>query len=61
MIISWRYHLPRARYIFGNCFPGRVLARAVPRDYAFNLADWEITYAYQAVGTLKAAVQGGCS
>ncbi|GAA4401338.1 YdcF family protein [Tsukamurella soli] len=60
MVISWGYHLPRARYIFRNCFDGGTVMRAVPRAYHFNLADWELTYIYQAVGTVKAAVQGHC-
>jgi uncharacterized SAM-binding protein YcdF (DUF218 family) len=61
IVISWRYHLPRAHYIFGRCFHGRVVMRAVPREYDFNAAHWELTYIYQTVGTLKAAVQGGCA
>ena len=60
LVVSWQYHLPRARYIFHNCFGGRTTMRAVPRDYDFSVADWGLVYAYQAFGTIKAAVQGGC-
>ncbi|MFZ2172731.1 MAG: YdcF family protein [Rhodococcus sp. (in: high G+C Gram-positive bacteria)] len=60
LVISWRYHLPRARYIFSQCFPGKVLMRPVPREYDFSLAEWEYTYIYQSVGFVKALIQGSC-
>ncbi|MBY6537513.1 YdcF family protein [Rhodococcus sp. BP-349] len=60
MVISWRYHLPRARYIFGQCFSGRVITRAVPRAYDFSMVDWAFTYAYQTAGFVKAVVEGPC-
>jgi uncharacterized SAM-binding protein YcdF (DUF218 family) len=61
VVISWQYHLPRARYIFGQCFDGSVTMRAVPRTYDFSLAEWEFTYLYQLAGFVKAAVQGSGS
>lgn len=60
IVVSWGYHLVRARYVFGHCFDGGTVMRAVPRQYRFNLADWALTYSYQAVGMLKAFVQGDC-
>lgn len=63
-VVSWRYHLPRVRYIFSQCFssePGSVLATAVPRDYDFSLVHWEYTFLYQYAGFAKAAVQASCS
>jgi len=60
LVISWRYHLPRARYIFSQCFDGQIVMRPVPRDYNFSLAEWEYTYLYQTVGFVKAVVQGKC-
>lgn len=60
MVISWRYHLPRARYIFSQCFDGDISMRPVPRKYDFSLAEWESTYLYQTVGFAKAVVQGSC-
>lgn len=60
MVISWRYHLPRARYIFSQCFDGEISMRPVPRDYEHSLAKWEYTYLYQTVGFAKAIVQGSC-
>jgi uncharacterized SAM-binding protein YcdF (DUF218 family) len=60
LVVSWRFHLPRARYIFSQCFDGRILARDVPRRYDFSLAEWEYTYLYQTVGFAKAVLQGEC-
>ncbi|CAM4007250.1 YdcF family protein [Tsukamurella strandjordii] len=60
IVISWRYHLPRSRFIFGNCFAGETVTRAVPRGYDFGPADWELIYLYQSFAMLKATVQGGC-
>ncbi|TRW80475.1 YdcF family protein [Mycolicibacterium sp. 018/SC-01/001] len=63
IVISWRYHLPRARRIFDVCFasPGRtVIMRDVPRQYRFSVAEWQYTFLYQYGGWVKAAVQGAC-
>ncbi|WP_082169023.1 YdcF family protein [Mycolicibacterium chlorophenolicum] len=64
IVISWRYHLPRARRIFDVCFapPGRtVVMRDVPRTYPFSVADWQFTYLYQYAAWVKAEVQGSCN
>ncbi|MFE7416423.1 YdcF family protein [Rhodococcus sp. NPDC057529] len=58
MVISWRYHLPRARYIFSQCFDGEIVMRPVPRDYDFSVAHWECIYLYQTFGFVKAFFQG---
>ena len=60
LVISWRYHLPRARYIFSQCFGGEVVMRPVPRTYDLSLAEWEYIYLYQTVGFGKAFLQGRC-
>jgi uncharacterized SAM-binding protein YcdF (DUF218 family) len=64
IVVSWRYHLPRARMVFGQCFsddPEALVMRAVPRPYEFSLARWELIYIYQYAGLLKAALQGDCA
>jgi hypothetical protein len=58
VVISWRYHLLRARFIFDQCFDGEVIMRAVPRAYNFSLVEWEGVYAYQVVGMVKAVAVG---
>lgn len=60
IVITWRYHLPRARYIFDRCFDGTVTMRPTPRAYDFSLVEWEFTYLYQIAGFVKAGIQGSC-
>ena len=60
IVVSWSYHLVRARFIFGQCFGGDVVMHAVPRDYSPNPVLWGAVYTYQYGGLAKAAVLG-CS
>jgi uncharacterized SAM-binding protein YcdF (DUF218 family) len=64
IVLSWRYHLPRARLVFRQCFsddPAAVVMRPVPREYRFSLLQWDVVYAYQFAGYAKAALQGDCA
>ncbi|MEE4025391.1 YdcF family protein [Gordonia sp. PKS22-38] len=58
IVVSWRYHMVRARYVFGQCSDRDVVMRSVPRDYSRSLADWAHVYAYQYGALVKAAVLG---
>ena len=58
LVISWRYHLPRARYIFSRYFDGEIVMRPVPRDYNFSVPHWGYIYLYQTVAFVKAFFQG---
>ncbi|MGW0036457.1 YdcF family protein [Gordonia sp. NPDC003376] len=58
IVISWRYHLVRARYIFGQCFGGNVIMRAVPRSYPASPKYWSYQFAYQYGGLAKAVTLG---
>jgi uncharacterized SAM-binding protein YcdF (DUF218 family) len=60
VVVSWGFHLPRARLIFDECFPGSVVMRAVPRGYRYSLVRWEYTYVYQYGAFAKALFQGPC-
>lgn len=63
IVVSWRYHLPRARKIFDECFASEsreVIMRDVPRVYPFSVAEWQYTYLYQYGGWVKADIVG-CS
>lgn len=63
IVVSWRYHLPRARKIFEQCFvtsQRSVILRDVPRRYPFSVAQWQYTYLYQYGGWVKAEIQGRC-
>jgi DUF218 domain len=63
VVVSWSYHLPRARFIFSQCFshrPGVVIMRAVPHDDPRSLAEWEYISLYQEFALIKAGIQGAC-
>jgi uncharacterized SAM-binding protein YcdF (DUF218 family) len=63
VVVSWRFHLPRAKAIFEKCFsdaPGALIMRGVPRKYDFPLAHWEFTYLYQDVAMAKNFLEGDC-
>ena len=57
-VVSWNFHMVRARYIFGQCFGGTVTMRPVPRSYDYSVLKWAETYAYQFVALGKATVLG---
>jgi uncharacterized SAM-binding protein YcdF (DUF218 family) len=63
IVVSWRYHLPRARLIFSQCFssaPDSVIMRDVPRRYPYAVVQWEYTFMYQYAAFAKAFAQGDC-
>lgn len=63
IVASWRYHLPRARLVFAQCYSDRsaaVVMQAVPRSYHLSFVHWELIYAYQWGGLAKAVWQGDC-
>ncbi len=63
VVVSWRYHLIRARFIFDQCASGSGAAFSfvgVPREYLQTVAQFSYIFAYQVGGTLKALVQGEC-
>ena len=63
IVISWRYHLPRARLVFRQCFNtpnADAVFAETPRRYRFSVMKWEVVYAYQWGGLAKAALQGKC-
>jgi uncharacterized SAM-binding protein YcdF (DUF218 family) len=63
IVVSWRYHLPRAELIFRQCFsdqPGSAVMTAVPRRYQYSPLEWEFVYAYQFGGLAKAIALGEC-
>lgn len=57
MVISWRYHLLRARLVFRQCLSSigvAVTAAAVPRHYVLPVGYWEYLYLYQFGGIAEA-------
>jgi uncharacterized SAM-binding protein YcdF (DUF218 family) len=64
IVTSWRYHLPRARLVFRQCFsdrPDAVVMTAVPATYRNSLLRWDYVYAWQYAGFVKALMLGECS
>jgi uncharacterized SAM-binding protein YcdF (DUF218 family) len=59
IVVSWNFHMVRARYIFEQCFAGSVTMRPVPRSYDYSLWEWALVYAYQ-YGALVKALALGC-
>lgn len=63
VVVSWRYHLIRARLIFDQCASASGASFAfvaVPRRYLQTVAQFSYIFAYQVGGTIKALIQGEC-
>jgi uncharacterized SAM-binding protein YcdF (DUF218 family) len=63
IVVTWKYHVPRARFVFRQCFspdPSAVVMEAVPRRYDYSVPLWEFVYAYQYGGLVKAMLLGDC-
>jgi uncharacterized SAM-binding protein YcdF (DUF218 family) len=57
LIVSWRYHLPRARLVFYQCLSDigvLITAKGVPRQYVLPMWYWQYIYFYQFAGIAKA-------
>jgi uncharacterized SAM-binding protein YcdF (DUF218 family) len=61
-VVTWRFHIPRARYIFGRCLPPGMSSSyvAVPRQYAYSVAAWNSQYLYQYGAFVKALTTSSC-
>jgi hypothetical protein len=63
IVVTWRYHTPRARLVFRQCYanrPGVVIMPAMPREYHYSVLQWEFIYFYQFAGFAKAILKGSC-
>ena len=63
LLVSWRYHLPRARLVFGQCLSAMGIsteAKAVPRHYVLPVWYWQYLYLYQFAGMAKALTVDRC-
>lgn len=58
IVVSWNFHMVRARYIFHQCFDGAVTMRPVPGTYDYSVTRWGMTYLYQYGAMVKAAILG---
>lgn len=55
IVVSWNFHMVRARYIFEKCFGGELTMHPVPRTYDYSVGYWAYVYAYQYAALAKAA------
>jgi uncharacterized SAM-binding protein YcdF (DUF218 family) len=63
IVVSWRYHLPRARLIFRQCYspdPAAVIMRPAPRLTVSGLDDLLFVFGYQSAATVSALAEGPC-
>jgi uncharacterized SAM-binding protein YcdF (DUF218 family) len=58
IVVSWNYHIVRARFIFHQCFDGEVTMRPAQQVYDYTLDTWAQVYAYQFGALVKAAALG---
>jgi uncharacterized SAM-binding protein YcdF (DUF218 family) len=63
LVLSWRYHLPRAGLVFRQCLSGldaTTTVKAVPRQYIVPIWYWEYIFLYQGAGMVKEAFADHC-
>jgi len=63
LIVTWRYHLPRARLVFHQCLSGEgvsIAAKATPRQYVLPVWYWQYIYLYQSTAIAKALSADRC-
>ena len=58
IVVTFRPHLSRARFILEKCFKGNLIMVASPTS--LSIANWVANYMYQTAGYLRAALDGEC-
>jgi uncharacterized SAM-binding protein YcdF (DUF218 family) len=58
IVVTFRPHLSRARYIFQQCFDGKVIMAESPSDISAGY--WVWSYLYQTAGFAKAVLEPPC-
>jgi len=58
IVVTFRPHISRARFILERCFDGDLIMVASPTR--LSLPGWAYQYVAQTLGYLRAAVQPGC-
>lgn len=58
IVVTFRPHVSRARFILEQCFDGQLLMTA-PMDH-LSAGRWALEYLYQTLGYLRAVLQPGC-
>ncbi|MCF3940157.1 MULTISPECIES: YdcF family protein [Gordonia] len=58
VVVTFRPHISRARYIISRCFDGAIVMAESPSH--ISLGYWLYSYGYQTAGYLRALVRNGC-
>jgi uncharacterized SAM-binding protein YcdF (DUF218 family) len=58
IVVSWNYHMVRARYIFGQCYHDELVMHPVPREYRYSVIRWASVFTYQYAAMVKAFILG---
>lgn len=58
IVVTFRPHLSRARFILQRCFDGELIMVASPGQ--ISLRRWTAEYLYQTAGYLRALLEPGC-
>ncbi len=58
IVVTFRPHISRARYILEQCFDGDLVMVASPAH--LSLSTWVFQYVYQTAGYVRAGLQPGC-
>jgi uncharacterized SAM-binding protein YcdF (DUF218 family) len=58
IVVTFRPHISRARYILEHCFDGDLIMVESPSD--LSVPRWAFEYAYQTAGYVRAVLQPGC-
>ena len=58
IVVTWRPHISRARFILERCFDGDLVMVASPAH--ISVSRWAFQYVYQTAGYVRAALQPGC-
>lgn len=58
IVVTFRPHISRARYIMRRCYSSNLIMAESPAD--ISVGYWLWTYVYQTAGYVRAALQTGC-
>jgi hypothetical protein len=58
IVVTFRPHISRARFILEHCFDGDLVMVASPAD--ISVPRYAFEYVYQTAGYLRAVLQSGC-
>lgn len=58
IVVTFRPHISRARFILERCFDGNLIMVASPAE--LSVPRWAFQYVYQTAGYIRAVVDSGC-